>query len=135
MSINGEIIRLGNCSLSGKNLCKSKLVTENQVCLWENHVELTREEISRYVWALFQMPLFINGRQGFFFVFLLVYVIGDIYLNFFFFTENVISFKYTKCFFYCIQSIIFIYCAPIVAIPGVADSDLVLDIRILEHGV
>lgn len=44
MPINGEIIRLGNCSLSGKNLCKSKLVTENQVCIWEDHVELTEKK-------------------------------------------------------------------------------------------
>lgn len=40
---------------------------------------INREEISMFVWALFQMPLFINGRLGSFFVFLLVYVIGDVF--------------------------------------------------------
>lgn len=38
---------------------------------------INREDINRLVWALFQMPLFISGRPGPFFVFLLVYVIGD----------------------------------------------------------
>lgn len=44
MSINGEIIRLGNCFFSGKNLCKLKLGIANQVCLRENHIGLMEEK-------------------------------------------------------------------------------------------
>lgn len=45
---DGEIIRLGNGFFSGKDLCKSKLVVENPVCLWKNHVELMKKWVGLY---------------------------------------------------------------------------------------